>query len=160
MPRSKVLQQPPPITDNAAALARQAELARRCRVVDEAGDLCEQIEPLKRLEVQLEALKKDIASWADTEFKPAEAVTFEGERHSAQVGKKGDRRRVVSMKAVYKVLGLTKFLAICSCTLKALESEEANLTPKELSALVVKDENVADRLVKFFRRAIPANKAA
>lgn len=132
---------------------RAAELQRRVQVVDELGQLERELAAMKPQEARAKSLKAEIQAWADAEFPADQAVTFEGHQFAAQVGAKGNKRRISSMQKVFDFLGVKKFLAACSFTLK---SAEETLAPDQLKAVIVEDANVGDRSVKVLQRATAA----
>jgi hypothetical protein len=104
--------------------------ANRAALIDEYGD----IERLRRefapTEKRYEQLREEIKSWF--EASPADKEFIEkGARYQLTVSMRANAR-IVDIAAVYKKLGLKKFLRACSVTLKALAEF---LTEPEIDAL-------------------------
>lgn len=127
------------------------ERKRRILIVDEIGQLENELALIKPKAKRVEVLKKEIQGWAES-YPSEQPLMFEGERFAVQVSAKGNKRRISSMGKLFELLGKLKFLALCSFTLKAAEE---NLTAAQLNDVVVEELGVGERSVKAMQRALP-----
>ncbi len=132
------------------------ERKRRIQIVDEIGQLENELALAKPKAKRVEVLKKEIQGWAEA-YPAEQPVMFEGQHFAVQVSAKGNKRRISSMEKLFGLLGKLKFLGLCSFTLKAAEE---NLTAAQLNEVVVEDLGIGERSVKAMQRALPLAKVA
>lgn len=90
-------------------------------LVDELGELDQQMQPLKALAGRAEKIKAQLRAHIGEQKIPAEeAVILKGKRFEVEA-RLPPQREVCSMKALFDRLGQTKFLRICTVTIKAIE---------------------------------------
>lgn len=99
------------------------EIQARRKTVDACGRLLERWSAiLKRDTAELKRLKAEIAGWPAADgLEPAAAARYAGASYVAAVSPCAEERSIVDMPAVVGALGIEKFLAHCSLTLKALD---------------------------------------
>jgi hypothetical protein len=93
---------------------------QRALIVDELGTLDAELDAMRPKAARAKMLREQVQGWCK-DLPAEEGSLFEGATHVVLVSAKENRRAIVSMSAVYKALGLKKFLAACSFTLDALE---------------------------------------
>jgi hypothetical protein len=125
------------------------EQARRGELIDEAGRIGEEIgDKAKRLK----DLEKQFRLWTEADGVDAgAAVLYVGAIFAVTVAKKEEQRRILSLRAIYKKVGITKFLDKCSLTLKALE----DLVGKDHAEQYVARERTGSRDVTIARTPTP-----
>jgi hypothetical protein len=121
----------------------------RQRIVDRLGALEETIAPLKPAIKEAEGLRKTVRGWAaDDDVAATVAVQYTGSRFDASVTACESRSRITSLAKLFKLLGVRKFLANCTFTLKALE--ETGITPPKGLVVI---EPTGSREVHTVRKA-------
>jgi hypothetical protein len=119
-------------------------------VVDELGRLQAKIRPLQFRE---KVLVEQIRAAAEADTKPDQSIVYSGRHYVAAVTAKANKRYIHSMEKILKFLGEADFLSLCGFT---LEAAEKNLSPAQLSEVVLEDRNVGTRTVKTMPRAAAA----
>lgn len=90
----------------------------RAAIIDEFGDVDKQRKAFAPIEKRYGQLRDEIKSWHDS-APGAEEFTEKGTRWQLDVGTRADVT-TVKIYAVFRKLGITKFLKACTVTLKAL----------------------------------------
>jgi hypothetical protein len=99
----------------------------RAKLIDEYGELCRQLDAIKPAVMRHKELGSMLQSWyVDT---PAdEPVTAQGRLYTLQISPRDHQTTIKDIRRVYRVLGVAKFLELCSITLKAVkESVDAKV---------------------------------
>ncbi len=119
-------------------------------LVDELGQLDQEIAPLEDKKKKAEALRAKLRDLYAT--KPAaDGFAAEGHKFLATIGVMGNERSIDSMVDVCTKVGSKAFLDNCSFTLKKLEDL---LKPSDV-ALLVSTSRTGAREVKTFARSAP-----
>jgi hypothetical protein len=116
-------------------------------VIDELGEIEETLKPYDDLVARRKALRAQVLGWAE-ELAPDEAASIDGERFAVQISERSKERKFISMRKLYKAVGLNNFLAHCSFTLKAAQ---LLLSGSDL-ALLVKEERTGSRSISTVPR--------
>lgn len=92
----------------------------RATLIDEYGELCRQMDEMKPVIARYKELGSMLQSWyVDT---PADqSVTAQGRLYSLQISPRDNQTTIKDIRKVYRVLGVAKFLKLCSITLKAVK---------------------------------------
>lgn len=94
--------------------------ADRRAKIDRFGELSRQLAEIKPLEKEHKALKAEIRSWYDKE--PAgDSLTAEGGLYNLQISPRENETKIRSILKVKSAIGASKFLQVCSITLKAIK---------------------------------------
>ncbi len=134
---------PAPTTGQRAT--RTAVTDERRKVVDEAGEIAREIAPLRAKEKRLDALKKTIRGWAETDGIASDAaIAYRGARHVAAVAARENKRSFRSTRRLAKLLGKL-FWAHATFPLKVWD--ELKLENKPTDLLV--EERTGSRSVEF-----------
>jgi hypothetical protein len=125
-------------TSNSVSISPTAgpSPTERRRIVDEFGALNAELEPIRPKQRRFDCLAKTIRSWY-ADLPGNQSYTLEGDKFVVIISPKENKRRILDMTAVWKLLGVKRFLAFCSFSLDALE---ANATATEVSKLVTSDQ--------------------
>lgn len=119
-------------------------------LIDEFGELSRQRDLMKPVEKRLKELAETFqACLAD--HPPEAPISITGKLYVLQVGPRSEETKIVSMRKVYKALGVIRFLKLCSITLKAVKE---NL-PALYESLVV-TEATGPRRIKAVAKAASA----
>lgn len=129
----------------AAAKSRLA--SERRAIVDELGQLEQDIEPLKEKEKKASELRAVIRGWHEKDLATAKA-THEGHKFTVTVGPKENQRWIKSMLNVLDLVGSEKFLANCSMTLAKLKDL---VTPPHFEQYTEQDRTGARPVHSFAR---------
>ncbi len=122
-------------------------------LVDELGELEEQLAPFQTKIKRVETLRKELRDWAEQDGVPApEACTYHGRLYTAEVTARGFQQRITSISRVFKLLTPARFLKLCTITLAAIQE---HLTAEQYAEVVVQ-EQTGPRKVRTFRRLPPA----
>lgn len=117
-------------------------------LVDEMGDLERELAPFKLKTARLEALRKSLR---DSFRMQAPSGTFEvaGTRFLALVGPCG-AQRLVNVAALFKLVGLKRFLAMAAVSLKALAENENT----DVGLAVIETSDTGPRTVNVLAKAV------
>jgi hypothetical protein len=119
----------------------------RRAIVDELGQLEQDIAPLETKEKRAAELRGVVRAWFPKMLATA-TVTETGHKFFCTIGPKQNQTAIASMEAVYSSLNKSRFLAACSFTLKSLKE----LLPTQYDSLTVTDRT-GSRPVKTFAKA-------
>ena len=107
--------------------------ARRAEIVDEFGRLDAKLAGVAGDVAKHKKLREQIAGWYE-QADPEQEYVEHGERFTASISKRAEERKILSMRAVYRRLGLKRFLELVSMTLKNLDAAIALDDQKGLTA--------------------------
>lgn len=122
--------------------------AERVAWIDEYGELSRQIAELKPAVDRHKQLGILIQMWCEA-VPAAQPTLFEGQRYTLQISPRENQTKIISIRKVYRALGVTKFLDLCSITLKALRE---NL-PTEKYEKLVDTDRTGPRAIKAVAKA-------
>ncbi len=139
------------MSTKARLVEAKAEDVSRAAIVDEYGELDRKIQEFKPTTKRYEELKKTIQGWyADL---PAEQSSVaEGKLYTVQVGARENRRKITNMLKVYRLIGMQKFLELCSISLEAIEKV---IAPSRLEG-IISSERTGPRTLRPVAKASPA----
>lgn len=101
---------------------RTSQESDRESIIDEFGKLDAMVTAFSPTKTRHEKLAKQIRAWYPDEILPADqALTCSGTACDVLIGMRGEERHIVSMRRVFKLLGMAKFLELCKIALNALE---------------------------------------
>lgn len=115
--------------------------AARAALIDELGDLKAKKAAFAPTEKRLKQVSDEVASWYDDRA-PAETYVEKGYRYQLTVSARLNVTSV-NIRAVYRILGVRKFLDICTVTLTAIREV---LTDAEVLAVTSLDRTGYRRL--------------
>lgn len=133
-------------------MAKKADTPKeptREEIIDELGRLDAEIaaDGIATKLTRIKTLRETVRAWSETE--PAEKpLLYEGKAYSVTLTPRENQRSIRSLQAVYKALGIAKFIVACSLTLKALEEAVG----KENIGKYVTEERTGSRTVATFAR--------
>lgn len=120
----------------------------RKAIVDELGQLDQDMAPLKVKKKRAEELRAIVRNWHAKDA-PDKTATHEGHKFIVTVGAAENETGIVSMQKIYDQVGITKFLAACSMTLAKLKDL---VTPADFKTLTLQARTGA-RPVNSFPRS-------
>ena len=136
--------QPPAASNEVVRVAIAVGIDRMQRkMVDEYGELDRRMQMLSPDAARYDVLKRAIKSWFDTAPPDADAIV-EGTVYRLHLSARERERRVRSMRELVGVIGLDKFLEICSVPIGALE----DLLGKTRAAALVTEARTGSRRIK------------
>ena len=119
-------------------------------VVDEFGRLDAELALLKPKLDRHEELRKQIAACYDDQ--PAEQdFQAAGDQFTAVIGPRGNRRKIIDMKKVFKAMGQAIFFKLCDLPLGKLDA----LIPEHEQKGIVQWEKSGSRTVKVVVKTEP-----
>ena len=126
--------------------------ARRA-LIDEYGDLAQKIEAFKPTKDRQEQLRGQIQSWYDAH--PADKPFIEeGLRYSLEISEKANKRTIVKMTALFKILGQRMFLKLCGFALKDVDE---NIPVTRHREFLVEEQTGSRKLKAVAKAALPAD---
>ena len=133
-------------------LVPKAPNVERIPVIDEYGEICRQIDALKPAFARQKVLRVLIDMWSEAAEADQPAL-FTGSKYDLQVSPRENQTKIASIRRVSKLLGVSRFMSICSITLKAVRE---NVTQAQFDSLVV-TERTGSRSVKAVAKAPEAD---
>jgi hypothetical protein len=113
------------------------------KMVDEFGELDRRMQLLSPDAARYDGLKRAIKSWFDRVPADVDGIV-EGEVYRLHLSARERERRVRSMRDLVEVIGLDKFLELCSVPIGALE----DLLGKTRAAALVTEARTGSRRIK------------
>jgi hypothetical protein len=117
-------------------------------VVDELGQLEQNIAPMKDLEKRASELRAQVRGWFP-KLDPAKSASVEGHKFICTVGSKENQRTIKDIYEVFKLAGSYEFLQRCTFTLKALKE----IAPADKFEALTEEGRTGTRPVKTFAKA-------
>lgn len=93
---------------------------RQASLIDEYGEISRRVASYQSDLTRQKVLKDIICSWF--EDCPDEICTVEGQLYRVDVGARSLERKVTRLRAIWRDLGVTKFLNLCTFPLKSLDA--------------------------------------
>jgi hypothetical protein len=121
-------------------------------LVDEYGELSRRIDEFRPVVARQKKLKDTIAGWFAGQ--PEDTHEVEGKLYRVQVGPCALERKIVSMRRLYRLLGVTKFLEWCTFPLAALDKlvtdqddivEISQTGPRSVKSVLMKAAAIAEQ---------------
>jgi len=103
---------------------------------------------LKAIQKRHKQLAEQIMAEAPADLKPEDSHTLSSARYTIEIKAREWQRRIADLRAVYKLLGIRKFLKAVSMTLKAFEEA---VPEDQREALLVK-ERTGSRGISITRK--------
>lgn len=93
----------------------------REKVIGDLGRIEEKLAPYLDDFARWDSLRKTVRSWPKTDgVAPEVTCAYSGDGYIATLGAAQNERKIKSMRAIFKKVGVTRFLKACSMTLKSL----------------------------------------
>jgi hypothetical protein len=104
----------------------------RAKLIDEYGELCRQLDEIKPVILRHKELGSMLQSWY-VDAPADQPATAQGRLYTLQISPRDNQTTITDIRKVYRVLGVSRFLELCSITLKAVKE---NVTPKVYEGLI------------------------
>lgn len=130
-----------------AATAKAKLVTERAAIIDQLGQIEQDLAPMKNLEKLASALSAQVRGWCE-KTPVDQTATLEGFKFIVTLGACENQRSINSMEEVLDRVGSHKFLAACSLTLKKLQEL---VTPPDFEKLTTQERTGARPVATFAR---------